>query len=806
MATIEALAASDLCWQCDPKQLSFETTDELEDLTEFLGQARALDAVRFGIGIQREGYNLYVLGPPGVGKRTIVQSYLEQKSAAEPVPDDWCYVNDFGNPHQPQAIHLPAGRGARFVDDMDDLIEDLRTAIPAALEMEEHKSKIQEVEDDAKQRQENALQQLEEKAREKGIQLVRTQGGFGLAPMRDGEVLSPEEYEKLSDDDKKGLKSTVDTFQGELKELAENVPRWRNEVRRKVRELNRDTTRMAIRHSFVQLRQRYADLPEVLDFLSDVEADVIENTDEFRISEEESPILIAAPQQRRDVVDSYRVNLIVDNSQTEGAPVIYEEHPSYQNLLGRVEHESHMGTLVTDFALIKPGSLHRANGGYLVIEAIRLLQQPYAWDALKRSLYARHIRIESLAESLSLASTVSLEPQPIPMDVKVVLLGARLLYYMLYQHDHDFAELFKVAADFEEEMDRTPESCGLYAQLIATLVRRENHHPFDRTAVARVLEHSARVVGDSEKLTTHMRTVADLIREADYWAAHEKSTTVSAQHVQQAIDKQVRRADRMRQQIQEDIRRGTMLIDTSGQQVGQVNGLSVLDLGNFSFGKPSRITATARLGRGEVVDIEREVELGGAIHSKGVLILSSFLAARYARNHPLCLNASLVFEQSYGMVDGDSASVAELCALLSALSGVPINQALAVTGSVNQQGQVQPIGGVNEKIEGFFDVCRAKGLNGQQGVLIPSANVRHLMLRKDLVDAATAEEFHIYPIETIDQAVTMLTGVAAGEPDDQGLFPTDTVNGRVAARLLELFELRQKYGAETQSKAAEKRG
>ena len=799
MARIEALAPSDLCWQCDPEQFSFETTDQLEDLTEFLGQARALDAVRFGIGIGREGYNLYVLGPPGVGKRTIVQSFLEQKSAAEPVPDDWCYVNDFDDPQRPRAIHLPAGRGARFVEDMDDLIEDLRTAIPAALEMEENKSKIQKVEDDTKQRQEKVLQELEEKASEKGIQLVRTQGGFGLAPMRDGEVLSPDDYEKLSDEDKKTIQSSVDAFQDELKELAEKVPQWRNELRRKVRELNRETTRIAIRDIFTQLRQRYTDLSEIIEFLSDVEDDAIENTDEFRTAEEEPSPLIGVTSQRGDVVDSYRVNLIVDNSETEGAPVIYEEHPNYQNLLGRVEHESHMGTLVTDFSLIKPGSLHRANGGYLVIEAIRLLQQPYAWEALKRALYSRHTKIESLAESLSLASTVSLEPQPISLNVKVVLLGGRMLYYMLYQHDHDFAELFKVAADFEEEMDRTPENCQLYAQLIATLVRRENHHPFDRTAVSRVLEHSARVVADSEKLTTHMRTVADLIREADYWAAQDGGKTVSSRHVQQAIDKQVRRADRMRHRIQEDIYRGTMLIDTTGQQVGQVNGLSVLDLGNFSFGKPSRITATARLGGGEVLDIEREVELGGAIHSKGVLILSSFLASRYARNHPLCLTASLVFEQSYGMVDGDSASVAELCALLSVLSGAPIKQALAVTGSVNQQGQVQPIGGVNEKIEGFFDVCRAKGLTGQQGVLIPSTNVRHLMLRKDVVDAAAAGRFHVYGIETIDQAVSMLTGLPAGQTDDQGQFPEGTVNGRVAARLFELFELRQKYGRQREN-------
>jgi len=461
-----------------------------------------------------------------------------------------------------------------------------------------------------------------------------------------------------------------------------------------------------------------------------------------------------------------------------------------------------MGTLVTDFTLIKSGALHRANGGYLVIEAVRLMRQPFAWEALKRALYSQHVKIESLGENLGLISTVSLEPEPIPLDVKVVLLGDRMLYYLLHQYDPDFGELFKVAADFEEQMERSPENCRLYARLIATLVRREKHRHFDRTAVARVLEHSARVASDSERLTTHMRTVADLLREADYWAEQEGCDQVSVRHVQQTIDKQVYRAERLRHHVQEEIQRGTLLIDTSGQRVGQVNGLSVIDLGNFAFGRPSRITATARLGKGEVVDIEREVELGGAIHSKGVLILSSFLASRYAQRHPLSVSASLVFEQSYGMVEGDSASVAELCGLLSALADVPIKQSLAVTGSVNQHGQVQPIGGVNEKIEGFFDVCRARGLTGDQGVLIPASNVKHLMLREDVVAAAADGKFHVWPIETVDQALTLLTGVPAGEPDAEGRFPAGTLNQRVADRLWEMLQLRQKYNTEGKSEKA----
>ncbi len=797
MQPIQALSPLQLCWRCDPAQFDFETTEQLDDLSEFVGQTRALDAVRFGITIRREGYNLYVLGPPGVGKRTIVKSFLEQKSADEPQPDDWCYVNNFDDPHQPHALRLPAGRGAKLLLDLGILLEDLRAAIPAALQMEEHRSRLLEAEEEVKERQSKAFQHLAEQAEERGIQLIRTPAGFALAPLRNGEVLSPEEYEKLNGEQREQIQAAVEELQNELRALVEKLPLWRNEIRRKAKEINQEATRFVVGQSLAQLRKWYTDLPQVLKYLDALEANVIQRADEFRPPDEEAADPLDGLARRRRLEDVYRANLIVENGRTVGAPVVYLEHPSYVNLVGRVEHETQMGTLVTDFTLIKPGALHEANGGYLVVEAVRLLQQPFAWEALKRALYSRHIKIESLGESLSLLSTVSLEPEPIPLDVKVVLLGDRMLYYLLYQYDRDFGELFKVAADFEEEMDRTPENCRLYARLIATLVRRESHLPFDRTAVARVLEHSARVAADSEKLTTHMRTVADLLRESDYWAAQESSSQVGARHVQQAIDKQIYRAERLRQRVLEEIRRGTLLIDTGGAVVGQVNGLSVIDLGNFAFGRPSRITATARLGKGEVIDIEREVELGGAIHSKGVLILSSLLTSRYAQRHPLSVSASLVFEQSYGQVEGDSASVGELCALLSALADVPVKQSLAVTGSVNQLGQVQPIGGVNEKIEGFFDVCQARGLTGEQGVLIPASNVKHLMLREDVLKATEAGRFHIWPIETVDQALSLLTGLPAGQPDPDGRYPAGTVNERISERLWELFQLRQRYNSES---------
>jgi len=491
---------------------------------------------------------------------------------------------------------------------------------------------------------------------------------------------------------------------------------------------------------------------------------------------------------------------MVDHSESKGAPVVYEDNPTYQNLVGEAEYMAQLGAIFTDFGLLRPGALHQANGGCLLLDAVRVLSLPYAWEGLKRALRSGQIRIESLGQALSLISTASLEPEPIPLNVKVVLLGERLLYYLLVQRDSEFNELFKVAVDFDEEVDRSPSSQLVYAKLIGRLARQEKLLPFDRGGVARVIEQSSRLVSDAEKLSLHNQTLSDLLREADYWARKAGSNLVAAGDVQRAIDSQVYRASRLRDRYQEEVLRGTLLIDTQGAKVGQVNGLSVVQPGRFAFGHPSRITARVRLGRGEVVDIEREVELSGPIHSKGVLILSGFLGARYAPDRPLSLSASLVFEQSYSGVEGDSASSAELYALLSALSEAPIKQSLAVTGSVNQRGEVQAIGGVNEKIEGFFDLCQARGLTGEQGVLIPASNVKHLMLRRDVVEAVGAAKFHVYPVETIDQGISLLTGLEAGERDSSGSFPEDSINHRVEMRLIALAEKRAAFGQPSQSR------
>jgi lon-related putative ATP-dependent protease len=784
---------------CDAADFSFESTAELPDLDGVIGQDRALEAIRFGIGIKRPGYNLFALGPSGVGKEHLLRRSLADRSAREPVPDDWCYLNNFAEPHKPDGMRLPPGRALPFRRDMERLVDELKAAIPAAFESEDYRHRKEVVEEELKHHHESAFEALQQKAVAKNVGLVRTPVGLALAPLRGGEVIKPDEFEKLPEAERDAIKREIEALESELQALLRQVPLWEREQRERMRALNREVTSFAVRGLIDEVRGRSRDLPAVLDYLDKVQADVIDNAYAIlRIAQGPPGEGAPAPQGvsgggEAALFRRYQVNVVVSNEPGAGAPVVFEDHPSFENLVGRVEYISQFGTLITDFNLIKAGALHRANGGYLVLDARRLLLQPFAWEELKRALRSRLIRIQSLGQLTSLVSTVSLEPEPIPLDVKVVLTGDRALYYLLARLDPDFPELFKVPADFDERTLLSDESRLLYARMIATMARQEKLRPLDREAVARVIERAARLAEDSERLTTHLEGIADLLREADFWAGEAGANHITGAHVLRAIEARTRRSDRIRERVQEEIGRGTTLIDTKGAVVGQVNGLSVIQLDDFAFGRPSRITARVRLGRGQVVDIEREVALGGPLHSKGVLILSSYLAARYAADKPLSLNASLVFEQSYSGVEGDSASSAELYALLSALSEAPIRQSLAVTGSVNQLGQVQAIGGVNEKIEGFFDVCKAAGPADGQGVLIPAANVKHLMLRQDVVDAVAAGKFHIYEVETIDQGIEILTGIPAGAPDAKGAYPPDSVNGRVEARLAAFAEAARRF-------------
>ncbi|HSH40974.1 MAG TPA: ATP-binding protein [Arenicellales bacterium] len=806
---IEPLAPTALRPGCDPQSLEFDTTAQAEELPGILGQERAVDALTFGIGMRSAGYNLFALGPSGVGKLSLIRQYVEDQAAREEVPAEWCYVNNFDDYRTPHVLKLPAGRGTELASHMDELLAELSSAIPSVFESEEYRTRSEAIEEGLSEHHQQALRELQEKAQEKNIALIRTPVGITMAPVRDGQTLGPEEFEKLPEQEQERIQKDIEELQEELRKTFRQAPFWQKESRQKLDELNREMAASVVSQALQPLREKYADLEDVTSYLDRVEQDIITNFHQFLPRQKQQEQFFGAQLSRQTEempwTNRYRVNVLTPRKPNHGAPVIYEDHPTYNNLLGRIEHRAQQGALVTDFTMIRSGSLHRANGGYILVDAIKLLTQPFAWEALKRALKAEKLQLESLGESLSLISTASLEPESIPLNVKVVLMGEPLIYYLLSAYDTEFADLFKVQVDFSERMNRDDDSQSQYARLIATLVRRHELPEFDRRAVAGVLDYSTRLVDDNEKLSMHMRAVTDLLHESAYWARQRESRVVSGQDVQKAIDSKIHRSDRIRERIQEEIHRGTILIDTGGSRVGQINGLSVLSLGGFSFGRPSRITARTRIGKGQVVDIEREVEMGGPIHSKGVLILSHFLGARYALHQPLSLSASLVFEQSYGGVDGDSASSAELYALLSDLADAPIRQSIAVTGSVNQHGEIQAIGGVNEKIEGFFDCCKAAGLTGDQGVAIPASNVKHLMLRQDVVDAVEAGQFAVYPVRSVDEGIELLTGVAAGERGDDGQFPADSVNGRVEAKLIEYSERMRAFSAKSAGKDLEQK-
>ena len=811
-APAERLKPEQLYRRCDPAALGFRTTDELPDTAITLGQDRAVSAIQFGVGMRQSGYNLFALGPANVGGHAIVRGFLEKQATSEPTPPDWCYVHNFEQPHRPHALSLPAGRGAKFRDDMVRLVDDLRTAVSSALESEEYRLRHEQIDQELNERRRAALNDLAARAGQRGVVLAETPVGFAIGPGRNGRPLDPEDFSKLSEDERRSIKTALAEFEQELDKLLHQLPKWQRESREKDKALKRGLISAAVDALIDDLASEYGTAAAVQSYLAQVKTDVVEHADDLRRGKGEPDgglleALIARSGGDSDALGRYRVNVLVDHSGATGAGVVYEDRPTFQNLVGRIEHVAQMGTLVTHFTLIKSGALHRANGGYLILDARRLLLEPFAWEGLKRALRARALRIESLGEALSLVSTVSLDPEPIPLKVKVVLIGERLLYYLLYELDPDFKELFKVAVDFESSVDRAEQTDLLYARLVATLVRRARLTPFSAVAVARVLEYGGRVVGDAAKLWLGLDGLTDLLQEANHFAEASGRDVVDGVDVQQAIDAWTFRSGRPRQRIQEEIARGTIAIAASGQVVGQVNGLSVVELGGFAFARPSRITARVHLGAGTVVDIEREVELGGPIHSKGVLILSGYLAGRYVSEQPLSLSASIVFEQSYGGVEGDSASSAELFALLSALADVPIRQGIAVTGSINQRGDVQAVGGVNEKIEGFFDVCKARGLTGDQGVLIPAANTAHLMLRADVREAVANGTFHIYAMATVDQGIEILTGLVAGTRDDAGRFPDRTVNQRVEQRLLDFAERARAFRlGNTGSKDGVKRG
>lgn len=780
--TVQPLPVTALRQRCDAANFTFASTAELEPVDIVLGQQRAEAAIEFGVGMKSEGYNLFAMGSEGIGRHTIVRRYLEQQAVSMPPPSDWCYVFNFESPHKPRALRFPAGRAAAFRADMERLVEDLRAAILAAFETEEYRNRRQEIEAEFGERQEHALSEFSDRARTQNVALIRTPTGFGFAPLVGDTVMDPEDYRKLPAAEQKRIEELFGKLQQELEHVLHELPRWRRLTMQRMRELNREVTRLAVNSTIEEMKGNYRELEPVRDYLSEVQEDILSHAEAFRQPKEgesqpQMMLPFMQPDQGETVFRRYAVNVLIDHSKSTGAPIVFEDQPSHDVLMGSIEHIAQMGALVTDFSLIKAGALHRANGGYLILDALKLLSQPFAWDALKRALRSHEIRTQSLGQALSLISTVSLDPQPIPLQLKVVLVGQRMTYYLLHGYDPEFAALFKVIVDFEDDMPRGNDHDFLYARAIAGFAQREKTRALDREAVARVIEHQSREAGDQSKLSVSVRTLVDLLHESNYWAAQARREVIAAADVDRAIDSQRDRAGRIREKVLENIVNGSQLIDTKGSRVGQINGLAVSQLGSFSFGAPQRITARVRMGSGGVIDIEREAQMGGPIHSKGVMILSGYLAGRYAARKPMSIRASLVFEQSYGMVEGDSASCAELYVLLSCLADAPLSQSLAVTGSVNQHGDVQAIGGANEKIEGFFALCQARGLDGRQGVLIPASNTRHLMLRPEVVAAVAAGRFRIYAVSTVDEGISLLTGLAA-----------DEIHARVEKRLHEFAQ------------------
>lgn len=799
---IPALTVDDLYRHTDLSKLGFKTTKELEPVDTLIGQDRALEAVRFAARMRSRGYNLFVIGPKGSGKHAAVRGYLRDRAARFPAGDDWVYVNDFKDPHRPLALRLPPGEGPNLHRRIEKLIADLTASVAAVLEGEEYRGRREAIDQEFAKQGEQSLEGVAAAAKERDLLLVRTEQGFAVVPEDGGKPMAQEKFNALPQIRRERLQAAIQEVQALLRDALHKAPLLERDRQKAIRALNDSVARSLVDEEMTEVREGMTPTEELAAWLAALEEDLIEKIHVFAQPAEArqgqgsgsgqgsgptDPAAAPDPQRR------FRVNVFVSHEAEVGAPVVIEDHPTLGRLVGRIEYRAQMGSMLTDFTLIRPGALHCANGGYLLIDALKLLQQPFAWDALKRALYSGRVTIESPQDAATTTLAVSIQPADIPLSVKVVLFGDQRLYHTLAAADPDFADLFKVAADFDDIMERDDEHDALYARLIATIQKNETLRPFDRKAVERVIEHCSRLVADRDRVTTRVGLIADLMREADYQAREHNHKTVVEADVEAALEAYRRRSDRIERRMREQILAETMLIDTDGAEVGQVNGLSVLQIGTHGFGRPTRITARVRPGNGKVVDIEREVELGGPLHSKGMLILQGYLAATYATDVPASLQASVVFEQSYGGVDGDSASSTELYALLSALSEVPIRQGIAVTGSVNQMGDVQAIGGVNEKIEGFFDICAARGLTGDQGVMIPAANTRHLMLKEEVRDAVKAGKFKVWAVSTIAEGIEILTGVPAGPRGADGSYPDGTVNARVEARMRAFAETRRRF-------------
>lgn len=784
--------------ECDPNSLGFETTLDLPtDGVKVVAQERAWQALEFGLGIKDPEYNIFVAGPPLSRKTEMVRAYVQELAAKEPSPPDYLYVHNFKEPEKPRILTLPSGMGRSLKADMEELITSLRQHIPEVFESEEYANRREALMRQFTQARNAILQELDAKATEEGFILNISPTGLMIFPGKDGKPLTEEELKALTEEEREALRQRSAILHEQMNEAIRKIRRMEKEFAEAEKKLDQDMALAAVGHYIEELVDKYRLYPQVTEYLREVEREILKNLDDFKKRPGPGPFPFPVPEPS---FTQYQVNVFVDNSETKGAPVILENNPNYSNLFGGVERRAQFGALVTDFTLIRAGAIHRANGGYLILNVIDLLRWFFSYEALKRCLKEQVIKIEDLAEQLGFIAARTLQPQPIPLKIKVILLGDPYIYQLLYIFDEDFQKLFKVKAHLDSVMKETPEHLQDFCRLVASYCKEEKLMPVHKTGVARLIEHARELAGRQEKLTLQLKEILDVVKEAHYWAKTNAHEVIFGSDVEKAIREKIHRCDLPEEKLQEFIEDGMLFIETSGAVVGQINGLSVYALGDHTFGRPSRITATYSLGKEGVVAIDREAQMAGNIHNKGVLILAGFLKSRFAQDKPLTLSASLTFEQSYGLVEGDSASMAELLTLLSALSDVPLKQNLAITGSVSQRGEAQPIGGVNFKIEGFYKVCKARGLDGTHGVVIPRANLKDLMLNKEVVEAVRQGKFHVYAVSHIDEAVELFTGIPAGRRLPDGTWEPDTINYKVDQTLRRLMETARELMKEEEGK------
>lgn len=802
MTDIRELSVDELTHTCNPNDLGFESTADISPIEGTVGQERAVNAVDFGLGIRTHGFNIYVAGKPGTGRNSSVLAHVATKAKNEPSPKDWCYVNNFTDPYHPKAIGVASGKGPELSEDMDEFIKAAREELPRAFESENYGKRKSEIMDDIQRKREGLLAELQKEASDLGFSIEATPVGIASVPLTaEGRAYNRDEYDALPDEKKQDIKQRGQKLQESTNQFVSRSRGLEKEAQDKVRNLDREIALFAVGHLLEALRAKYqlcngfGDCEAILVYLNEVENDIVEHLDDFRSQEKKvQPGMPPAFEELAEsTYDRYKVNVFLTQKDHDGAPVIRENNPTYNNLLGKIEYKSRFGFVSTDHNMIKSGAVHRANGGYLIVQALDVLLNPFSWDGLKRVMRAKEAAPENLIDQYGLMSVATIKPEPIPLDVKVVMVGSPYIYYLLYYLDEEFRKFFKVKADFDIEMGRDDRHVAQYAAFVADCCKNLGLKPFHKSAVAKIVDYGSRLIEDKDRLSTRFIEISDLASEASYWA--EGSDIVMAQHVEKALEQKEYRSRMIEDKIQSLIDEGVIMIDANESKVGQINGLSIYDLGDFSFGRPSRITARVAAGRGKIVDVQRESEMGGPIHSKGVMILTGYLEGMYATDKPIAAFATIAFEQLYDEVEGDSASCAELYVLLSAIANIPVKQGIAVTGSMNQHGQVQPIGGVNRKIEGFFAVCKSKGLTGEQGVMIPVSNVRHLMLKPEIVDAVREGKFHIWPVETVDQGIEIITGIPAGEKMADGTYPEGTVHFMVDKRLRELAQTVKEFAA-----------